>query len=87
VCKVRKDSNWRAFMPFIASALTSGITSGTPSAMRNADELSTTVHPTSAAIGPNFFEMPPPAEKSATSQSEKLSSFSSSTVYVSPSKS
>lgn len=68
------------FMPFIASALTSGITKGTPSVMRKAEELSTTVHPASDAIGANFWVTEPPAENNAISQSPKLSSVSSSQV-------
>lgn len=74
-------------MPAMASEFTSGITSGTPSVIRNAEELSTTVHPASDAIGANFFVTEPPAEKSAMSQSPKLSSLSSSHVYVVPWKS
>ena len=49
----------------IASGLISGITSGTEGSIRNAEELSTTTAPACAAIGPNFFEMLPPAENSA----------------------
>src|SRR5690606_11736519 len=54
-----------AMMPLCCSivwALISGTTSGTDSSMRNADELSTTTAPCRTAIGPNFFEMPLPAE-------------------------
>jgi hypothetical protein len=48
------------------------MTSGTPSSMRKAEELSTTVHPAAEARGAYFLEMEPPAEKSAMSTSEKL---------------
>ena len=71
---------WPNFMPAMASGLTSGMTSGTPSVIRNADELSTTVQPASEAIGANFFEIEPPAENSAMSTSLNESSLSSSTV-------
>lgn len=50
----------------------SGTTSGTPSVMRKAEELSTTVQPAAAAPGAYFFEMEPPAEKRAMSQPSKL---------------
>jgi hypothetical protein len=46
--------------------------------MRKAEELSTTKQPLAAAIGPNFFEMDPPAEKRAISTSSNESSESSS---------
>ena len=75
------------FIPLIASGFTSGITNGTPSVMRNALELSTTKHPFSTAIGPNFLEMDPPAEKSAMSMLSNELSVNSSVVYVSPSNS
>lgn len=55
-----------------ASGLISGTTSGTPSVMRKAEELSTTVQPAAAATGAYFLEMDPPAEKSAMSQPLKL---------------
>ena len=74
------------FMPAIASGLTSGMTRGTPSVMRNALLLSTTVHPTSEAMGAYFLEMEPPAEKRAMSTPLKDFSVSSSTVYSAPSK-
>lgn len=40
--------------------------------MRKQDELSTTVQPASDAMGANFLEMEPPAEKSAMSTPLKL---------------
>ena len=76
-----------AFIPFIAPGLISGITRGTPSVMRKAEELSTTVAPAADAKGANFFEFDPPAEKRAMSTSPKESSVSSSTVRVAPSQS
>ena len=68
-----------------APGLTSGMTSGTPSVMRNADELSTTVQPASDAAGANFLEMEPPAENRAKSTPWKEASVSSSMVWVAPS--
>jgi len=53
--------------PRAASALISGMTSGTSGSIRKADELSTTTVPDFTAIGAYFFEMPPPAENSAIS--------------------
>ena len=76
-----------AFMPFIASGLISGMTRGTPSVMRKAEELSTTVAPAAEASGANFLEIEPPAENSAMSTSPKEFSVSSSTVIVAPSQS
>mmetsp|Transcript_34365 Transcript_34365/g.86422 ORF Transcript_34365/g.86422 Transcript_34365/m.86422 type:complete len:266 (-) Transcript_34365:317-1114(-) len=79
------------FLPSLKSAMasgfTSGITRGTPSVMRKADELSTTKHPFSAAMGPKVLEMDPPAENSAMSTPSKDSAVSSSMTYVSPSNS
>ena len=69
----------------IASGFTSGITNGMPSVIRNADELSTTKQPLLAAMGPNFLEMEPPAEKRAISTPSKECSVSSSITYDSPS--
>lgn len=74
----------RTFMPAMAWPLTSGITRGTPSVMRNADELSTTVQPASDAMGAYFLEMPPPAEKSAMSQSPKLRRRDSLSAQIRP---
>ena len=76
-----------SFKCAMASGFTSGITNGTPSAMRNALELSTTKHPFSTATGPNFFEIDPPAENNAMSCPSNELSVSSSTTYVSPSNS
>src|ERR1035437_8914540 len=59
-----------AMMPWcwrMASGLISGMTSGTFGSMRKADELSTTTAPAWAAMGANFFEIDPPAEKKAMS--------------------
>ncbi len=66
--------------------LISGITSGTPSAMRKADELSTTTAPALTAIGANFLEMPPPAENSAMSTPANDVSVSSSMTMFWPRK-
>ena len=52
--------------------LTSGMTSGTPSVMRKAEELSTTVQPAAEARGAYFLLIEPPAEKSAMSTPAKL---------------
>jgi len=65
-----------AFMPAIASGFTSGTTRGTPSVMRNADELSTTVAPAAAATGAKSRDTSPPAEKSAMSTPAKLEAVS-----------
>src|SRR6185437_427779 len=64
----------------------SGTTSGTAGSIRKAEELSTTTAPCSTASGPKRLEVPPPAEKSATSTPRKLSSFSSRTASGSPRK-
>ena len=50
-----------------ASGLTSAITSGTSSCMRQKDELSTTTAPASANRGAHSSLTPPPAENSARS--------------------
>ena len=42
-----------------------GTTSGTSGSMRNADELSITTAPSSAATGPHVFDRSAPAEKRA----------------------
>ena len=76
-----------AFMPRMACGLISGTTSGTPSVMRKADELSTTVAPAADASGANSLEMEPPAENRAMSTSPNESFVSSSTVRVAPSQS
>ena len=46
--------------------------------MRKAEELSTTKHPFSDAMGPYFLEIEPPAGKRTMSMSSKESSVSSS---------
>ena len=51
-----------------ASGLTSGITSGTPSSIRQRDELSIAIAPASAKRGAHSPLTPDPAEKSATSK-------------------
>lgn len=56
----------------MASGLTSGMTSGTPSVMRKALELSTTVAPAAEATAAYFLLMEPPAEKRAMSTPLKL---------------
>lgn len=56
----------------MASGLTSGMTSGTPCVMRNADELSTTTAPAAWAMGPNFLLIEPPALNRAMSTPAKL---------------
>ena len=60
-----------AMIPFgrlaAASMLTSGTMSGHSGSFRNAEELSTTSAPLLAAIGDHSRDVPPPAEKSATS--------------------
>src|SRR5688572_13162638 len=48
--------------------------------MRNADELSTTTAPFDTAIGPNFFEVEPPAENNARCTPSNELSVSSVTV-------
>src|SRR6185295_5324139 len=70
----------------MALGLISGITKGTAGSMRNAEELSMTTAPALAAIGPNFFEMDPPALKNAISTPAKLFSVSSSTSMSRPPK-
>ena len=75
-----------AFIPFMASGLTSGMTRGTPSVMRKALLLSTTVQPAAEATGASFLLMEPPAENNAMSTPAKLFPVSSSTVYSWPSK-
>ncbi|MFS7993522.1 hypothetical protein Hanom_Chr12g01095151 [Helianthus anomalus] len=66
---------------FIASPLTSGITNGTPSTIRNAELLSTTTVPHSTATGPNSLLIDPPALNRAISTPLKLSPVNSSTTY------
>jgi hypothetical protein len=56
----------------LTSGLTSGMTRGTPSVMRKALLLSTTKQPFSAATGPSFLLMLPPALNRAMSTSSKL---------------
>ncbi|KAF2570496.1 hypothetical protein F2Q70_00004056 [Brassica cretica] len=64
-----------------------GITNGTPSAILNAELLSTTTTvPLSAAKGPNFLLMDPPVLNKAISTPSKLSAVSSSTACSPPSK-
>ena len=48
------------------------ITSGTPSVMRKAEELSTTVQPAAEEMGAYFLEMEPPALNRAMSRPSKL---------------
>src|SRR5436190_4058265 len=67
-------------------ALISGMTSGTPGSMRNADELSTTTAPAFTAIGAKFLEMPLPAENSAISTPLNEVAPSSSISMLSPRK-
>ena len=74
-----------ARIPAIACALISGTTSGTPSVMRKAEELSTTTAPAAEAAGAKRLDWSPPAEKSAMSTPRKESSVSSSVVYSMPS--
>ena len=57
-------------------------TSGTPSSMRNAEELSTTTAPAATACGANSREIPPPALKSAISTPVKESGVSSFTAIA-----
>ncbi|KAL0645950.1 hypothetical protein Bca4012_044241 [Brassica carinata] len=62
-----------------------GITNGTPSAILNAELLSTTTTvPLSAAKGPNFLLMDPPVLNKAISTPSKLSAVSSSTACSPP---
>lgn len=56
----------------LASQPTSGMMSGTPSVIRKAELLSTTMVPAAAAMGPNFLLMEPPALNRAMSTSLKL---------------
>jgi hypothetical protein len=67
-----------------ASAFTSGTTSGTCGSILHAEELSTTVAPSSAARGAHSSERDPPAENSATSTPSNEPGFGASTVYVRP---
>jgi hypothetical protein len=62
----------------MAWGLISGTTSGTPSSMRNAEELSMTTAPAFTAMGAKRLEMPLPAENNAMSTPSKLASVSSS---------
>ena len=71
---------------FAASGLISGTTSGTSGSIRNADELSITIHPALAADGAYSSDMPPPAEKRATSIPSKQSCVSSLIIISSPRK-
>src|SRR5687767_12665464 len=70
----------------IVSGLISGTTSGMCFSMRNADELSTTTAPFDTATGPNFFDVEPPAEKSARCTPSNELSVSSVTVTDFPAK-
>src|SRR5205814_1782648 len=65
--------------PRRASGLISGTTSGTCGSRRNAEELSMTVAPARTASGAKRFEVPDPAEKSASCTPSKPSSVSSRT--------
>src|SRR5690349_2754689 len=67
-----------------ASPFTSGTTSGTSGAIRNALDLSTTTQPRRTASGANRFAVPPPAEKRARSKPSRASSVSSRTSSSSP---
>ena len=63
--------------PSSASGFTSGIDSGTPGSMRNADELSMQVVPRAAASGMKDRETSAPAETSATSTPARAATESS----------
>jgi len=70
----------------ISSGFTSGTTSGTSGSILQAELLSMTTEPESAATGAHFLEVDPPAEKSAISIFLKESSETASTVISSPLK-
>src|SRR5437763_9055532 len=70
--------------PSAASAFTSGTTSGTAGSIRKALDLSTTTHPRATASGAYRFDVDPPAENSARSNSPRLSAVSSATSSSSP---
>jgi len=65
-------------------AFTSGTTSGTSGSMRQAEELSTTIVPRSAAIGPHSRERAAPAEKSAMSTPANASGEGTFTIKSRP---
>ena len=66
------------------SALISGTTSFLVGSIRQAEELSTTVVPTSANLGAHSSEVPPPAEKMAMSGRAATASAMPITLYVRP---
>jgi hypothetical protein len=81
-----------ATMPLAASAIASGFTSdttsGTSGSRRHAEELSMTTAPASANRGACSRDVPPPAEKMATSMSARSSvavAATSSTTTSTPS--
>ena len=64
----------------MSCGFTSGTTSGTPSVMRNAEELSTMIAPADTHAWAYCLLIAPPAENSAISTPLKLSLVSSSTT-------
>ena len=62
----------RPACPCAACGFTSATTSGTPSSMRKAEELSTTTAPAATACGAHSRERVAPAEKIAMSMPSKL---------------